>query len=85
MIDVWVGNDLNALVYKYYNGHMDLAVREAALHKDQVQRGRLAKGARGPDEISTEMDRWTDGGGFGINYVAGLDIMERRWVWVLHF
>ena len=70
LIDVEGGSDLNMAVYLYYDQRMSLEVKTEADKKD-IQR----KKKTGND---SEMDGWTIGGGFGINYVAGEGVIEKR-------
>lgn len=72
VIDVRVGEELNLVVFKYYSGLLTLEVTEEAKKRDQNRRGRIKQSG------STEMDGWIDGGGWGINYVAGEGIMQKR-------
>jgi len=73
VVECYTGEDLNAIIYKYYQTLMSTDIREEAVKKDKIRRGRVDKSG------SAEMDGWSDGGGFGINYVAGEGIDEKRW------
>ncbi|KAG8922659.1 hypothetical protein FRC03_007919 [Tulasnella sp. 419] len=72
LIDVRPGDELNEIVYRYYNERLTNEVREKALAADQARRRKLQRGG------SSDMDGWVDGGGFGINYVAGEGVIQRR-------
>lgn len=72
-VEVCVGDELNAIVYKHYQERMSQAIRDEALKKDQIRRGRVDKAG------GSEMDGWVNGGGYGINYVAGeTGIIEKK-------
>ncbi|KAG8934866.1 hypothetical protein FRC01_014032 [Tulasnella sp. 417] len=72
-VEVRVGDELNAIVFKYYQERMSQAIRDEALKKDQIRRGRVDKAG------GSEMDGWVNGGGYGINYVAGeTGIIEKK-------
>ncbi|KAG9017976.1 hypothetical protein FRB90_012801 [Tulasnella sp. 427] len=72
-LEIRVGDELNAIVYKYYQERMSQATRDEALKKDQVRRGRVEKAG------GTEMEGWVNGGGYVINYVAGeTGIIEKK-------
>jgi hypothetical protein len=70
LVEVEGGAELNMLVYDYYNQRMTPAARAEAEKKDTQKRKKLGN--------EGEMDGWTIGGGFGINYVAGEGVIEKR-------
>ncbi|KAG8903870.1 hypothetical protein FRB99_002639 [Tulasnella sp. 403] len=71
-IEVHAGQDLNAIVYRYYNERFTEKVREDALKNDKKIRAGRLKGS------NKDMEGWTPGGGFGINFVAGEGIIQKR-------
>lgn len=75
MVEVRVGDDLNAAVHRFYAGSMTASVREDAMRNDKARRKKVDKSG------SSEMDGWVNGGGWGINYVAGEGVTQKRYEW----
>ncbi|KAG8883188.1 hypothetical protein FRB98_003275 [Tulasnella sp. 332] len=71
-VEVTVGADLNAVVYKYYNITLTKAIKDEALQNDKAHRKRVDKSG------SSEMDGWVNGGGWNITYVAGEGVTQKR-------